>query len=441
MSLRSISLHAPRIAELISTGAELLNGRSVNRHARTLGERLGPLGIRIVRDTTVPDDLEQLTDALNGALDRVDLVFVTGGLGPTEDDLTRDAVAGVLGRRVIMSEDALRHVRERYQKYGRAMGPAGERQAQIVEGAEPLPNRIGAAPGERIEAGGKTLFLLPGPPAELETLLEDHVLPWLRNTLRGVAEGIPDQTYIVCGLGESDIVNRFEQDGFPPPGIAVAYCASAGRVEIRLSPGEPRAPSASGATAPSDIRWEAIRARIRELLGENLVAEERIDMQEVIGRQLQEVGRTLATAESCTGGMLGERITSVSGSSAWYRGGLIAYADTMKIEWLGVSKKDVEREGAVSETVAQQMARGVRERFGADYGIGITGIAGPAGGTPQKPVGRVYIACADAGRAIVKSFDFPGNRTLIRERSCAAAMDMLRRFMMKREERTTDGRG
>ncbi len=413
-----ISLDA---AELISTGAELLNGRSINSHARTLGGRLNDLGIRIRRDTTVPDDFDDMVDALNGAIERVDLIFLTGGLGPTEDDVTRDAVAHVLGRNVVMDDASLKFVRERYQQYGRTLNAPGERQALIVDGAEPLINRVGVAPGERIETENKVLFLLPGPPRELLAVLEDHVLPWLKEKKRDIPESPSESIFLVCGLGESNLVNLFETHGFPPRGIAVAYGASAGRVELRLS--------SKGAAEPGIL--DQARSRIRSLLGSNIVAEERVELEEVIGRLLKDRRATLSTAESCTGGMLGDRITSVSGSSSYYRGGIIAYDKHMKTQWLGVSKDVIEKDGAVSGEVARQMAIGVRERFGTDFGMGITGIAGPGGGTKEKPAGLVYIACSDEHCAIAKRFHFPGGRELVREWSCVTAMDMLRRMMVE----------
>ena len=405
-------------AELVSTGAELLSGRSVNTHARLLGERLGQLGIALQRDTTVPDVIDTIQETVRDALQRVDLVFVSGGLGPTNDDVTRDAVADLLGRRVVMDEASLHVLRERMTRAGRALNPARERQALIVEGAAALSNAVGAAPGERIEQEGKTLFLLPGPPPEFQAVLDDHVVPWLIE--RRVGDGaLPEELLLLYGLGEADIVQRFESAGFPPDGVRTAYCAGAGRVEVRLLP-EP---------GVGDEPLRAAADRAAELLGADVYARERIELEALVGGLLAEKQLTLATAESCTGGLIGERITSVGGSSAYYLGGLISYADEVKVRELGVDADALKRDGAVSEGVARQMAEGVRERFGADVGLAVTGIAGPAGGTPEKPVGLVYIAVAHLRGTDIRRNVFPGDRHTIREWTCRAALDLTRRAL------------
>lgn len=401
-------------AELVSTGAELLSGRSVNTHARLLGERLGRIGIALTRDTTVPDDQAVIETAVREAAERVDLVFVSGGLGPTNDDVTRDALARLLHRRIVMDEAALRTLTERMTRAGRPMNEARARQALVLEGAAVLPNSAGAAPGERIEAHGIVYFVLPGPPAEFQSILDEHVMPWL--TQRVDPSALRERVLLVNGLGEADIVHRFEAADFPPGGIVTAYCAGAGRVEVRLHP---------ESAATPDAALDEAADRAAALLGEFVYARERIEPEALIGRLLTQRRRTLATAESCTGGLIGERITSVSGSSAYYLGGVISYADEVKIRELGVAEADLRREGAVSEIVARQMAEGVRRRFRADYGVAVTGIAGPTGGSPEKPVGLVFIALAHPGGADVARHVFPGNRETIREWTCRAALLML----------------
>ncbi len=405
-------------AELISTGAELLSGRSVNTHARLLGERLARLGIALRRDTTIPDDLRTIQRVLQDAMQRVDLVFVSGGLGPTNDDITRQAVAEILKRRVVTDEASLRTLRERMRRAGRAMNAARERQAQIVEGATALSNAVGAAPGQRIEYADKVLFLLPGPPAEFEAVLDDHVVPWLREQLAG-GTALRERILLVCGLAEADIVQRFEAADFPPAGIATAYCAGAGRVEVRLHPD----------SDTSEAALDQATDRAAALLGEAVYARERVELEELVGHRLKAQGQTLASAESCTGGLIGERITSVSGSSAWYLGGIISYADAVKVRELGVDSEVLAREGAVSDAVVRQMAEGVRTRFAADYGLAVTGIAGPSGGTADKPVGLVHIAVAHPDGTTAERHVFPGNRATVREWTCRAALMLLQKVL------------
>ena len=401
--------------ELITTGSELLSGRTVNRHAQVLGDALFPLGLQLTRDTTVPDDAEAIDEALRSALSRVDLVVVTGGLGPTSDDLTRDVAAKIAGKTIVMDEPARQAVLKRYEKTGRKMNPFVERHALVVEGADVLQNSAGLAPGERISVQGKTLFLLPGPPREFAAVLSDHVLPWLKENAAQAAPHI--RIFEVCGIGESDIISRLEPAGFPLGGTEVAYCAAPGRVEIRLS----------GAGEGLD----ASARMVSEKLGDFVYAEERIDLAAVIGRLLTSRKATLATAESCTGGLVGHRLTGVSGSSAYYLGGVIAYSNDEKIRDLGVNVVDLERNGAVSEIVARQMAAGVRAHFDAEFGLSVTGIAGPAGATSDKPVGLVYIAVADREHAWVREHRFAGGRDHIKEWSAQMALDLLRRRLLE----------
>lgn len=404
------------VVELVSTGSELLNGRSLNRHAQMLGARLDRMGFALARDTTVPDNLEAIQEALRAALGRVDVVIVSGGLGPTSDDITPEAAAGFFGRAVVTDPASLAALRKRYDRLGRPVTPAAERQARIVDSAAALSNPVGVAPGERLEVGGKTVFILPGPPAEFVAVLERHVLPWLDAAATDRPRS-DRQSLMVCGLGESDIVALFDKAGFPPPELEVAYCAGPGRIEVRFGAG------ARGGDPESAAR-EAGR-----LLGGHVYSVEREEMEEVIGKLLIRGKTTLSTAESCTGGLLGGRITSVSGSSVYYRGGLIAYANDIKATRLGIPLEILERDGAVSSAVAGRMASAVRERFGSDFGLGITGIAGPDGGTPEKPAGLVFIALAGEKFVRVRKYRFGGDRDRVREWSVRMALDLLRRHL------------
>jgi nicotinamide-nucleotide amidase len=401
--------------ELVATGSELLNGRTVNRHASVLGEQLKPLGLPIVCETTVPDDIAAIEDAIRNALRRVDMVLVTGGLGPTCDDVTRDAIARMLGRKIVMDEPSRNSLRTRYGRIGRAVTPQAELQAQIVEGATALANSVGMAPGERLDLDGKVLFALPGPPDEFRAVLLEHVLPWLRQSF-GAVHLPAEQIFMVCGIGESDIMRRLDEIGFAPKGVEVAYCAAPGRIEVRLT--SPRGDREAVESAARDVR---------QALGESVFAEDRLNMEEVVGRLLAGKKSTLATAESCTGGLVGHRITMVSGSSDYYLGGVIAYSNAVKERELGVNPATLATHGAVSAEAAREMAEGVRTRFSADFGLSLTGIAGPTGGMAEKPVGLVFIALADRARTWVRRHQFNGDRARIKDWSSQMALDLLRR--------------
>ena len=407
-----------RAVELVSTGSELLSGRTLNRHAQVLGDHLHELGLKLLRDTTVPDDIDLIQEAIESALRRVDIVLVSGGLGPTSDDVTREAIAKMLGRTIVMDEPSVEALRQRFRRMGRAVTEQGERQARVVEGAAALSNSVGAAPGERIELDKKVIFVLPGPPREFLAVLEEHVIPWLKKNLDPIAKPA-ERMFLVCGLGESDIVLRFETAGFPPDGLDVAYSAAPGRVEIRIA-----APPEKGKLV------EDSGSEIRRLLGDNIFSEQPLEMEEVIGRLLVQQKATLATAESCTGGLIGHRVTTVSGSSNYYLGGVIAYSNDVKIRELGVSGETLKQFGAVSEAVAREMAVGVRQRCESDFGLAVTGIAGPTGGTPEKPVGLVFIALADRHTSWVKRIQFPGTRPWIKEWASQMALDLLRRRLI-----------
>ncbi len=407
------------IAELVTTGTELLTGRTVNTHARELGRLLGELGGRLARDTTVPDDRATIAAAVREALSRAPLVFVTGGLGPTGDDLTREAVSDVTGRRIVRDAATRALLEERAARRGRPLNAAGARQADALAGAVVLPNPAGAAPGQRLDLDSRTIVLLPGPPAEFRAVLEGSIRPWLAAREAG-RRPAPEAIFMVCGAGESDLVERLDRAGFDPDPGELAYCAAPGQLEVRLT----ARPSAEAGHA-------AAAARLRALLGADAYAEGRTDLAVVVGRALAAARRTLATAESCTGGGLGRRITAVPGSSAWYAGGVIVYSNAAKQRELGVPAALLEQEGAVSEPVAAFMAAAVRARWGADYGVAVTGIAGPGGGSPDKPVGLVWLALADDGGVVVQRRQFVGDRETIRDWTAQHALDLLRRRMLK----------
>lgn len=404
--------------ELVATGAELLDGRVLNTHGQVLARHLAGLGIALTRETTVGDDRAVIAQAVREALQRVDLVIVTGGLGPTSDDVTREAVADLVGSRLVMHEPSRQAIVARYARQHRALNAVVERHALVLEGATVWVNPVGLAPGEDVEHRGQHIFLLPGPPHEFAALLTECAAPRLLQ----LAGRAPPRVRVcqVCGIGESDIVNRLAGDSFPGPGVEVAYCANIGRVEVRLSADESRA---------GDLERAAALLRLR--LGEHIYAETFDLLEDVVGRLCQARGWKLAVAESCTGGLVCHRLTNVSGSSAYFLGGVMAYANEAKVRDLGVPPGLLEREGAVSADVARAMAEGVRARFGADLGVAVTGIAGPTGGTASKPVGLVHVAVADAAGVVAREFRFVGSRAIIKEWSAQMALDTARRRLQE----------
>lgn len=401
--------------ELVTTGSELLSGRTVNTHAQTLAEKLRPLGLRLMRDTTVTDDLATIADAVRGALSRVDLVFVSGGLGGTSDDITREALVQVVGGGLVLHPASLESLEQRYAAMNRPVTEVARRQVLILERGEGLLNPAGIAPGMIIPQGHKTIFVLPGPPREFAAVLLTGILPRLGRMGLPLAQNL--EKLLECtGLGETEIAERLEKIGLPTPEIEVGYCAALGQIEVRL------------AAAPEHAALlEEKTAAVRAVLGAAIYAETRISMEATIGQLLTARKATLAVAESCTGGLVGHRLTQIAGSSAYFLGGVIAYANASKMRDLNVPSELLGRHGAVSEEVARAMAEGVRARFGADFGIAVTGIAGPDGGTAAKPVGTVWLALADAAGTIAKLRCFPTTRENVKLWSSQQALDLLRR--------------
>lgn len=401
------------VVELITTGAELLSGRTLNRHAQWLGGELERLGWRLVRDTTVPDDVSAIRDAMSGALSRCDVVICTGGLGPTCDDVTRDIAAEWMGAPQIMDEPSRLQVVDAYARRNKPLNNLVERHALVVQGARVLRNEHGLAPGEHLEKDGKHLFLLPGPPREFQGVMRDHVVPWIEATKAGRAGR--RQMFQVAGLGESDIAARLNDHGFGMLNIDVAYCAAPSRVSIRMEE-----KPAQGAD------FDRAVALVKAELGAAIFAERDASMEEIVFGQLKSRGKTLAAAESCTGGLLGQKITALAGSSSVFCGGVVAYHNDVKERLLGVGADVLAAHGAVSEPVARAMAEGARARCGADYGVAITGIAGPGGATPGKPVGLVYVAATNGQATTARELRLSGGRDVVREAAVLMALDLLR---------------
>lgn len=411
---------APRVV-LVTVGDELLLGQTVDTNAAWLGRELGPRGFRVVRRHTVADDAEEIQRAVDDGLGTADVVLLTGGLGPTADDLTREAVAELLERPLGLDEELLADLEERFRSRGFDELPAKNvSQARVPEGATPLENPRGTAPGLVLETeGGRIVALLPGVPGEMKAIFRDGLGPILEERFRTRLEPVQHRTIHTTGIAESVLGERVE-DALPEEmgPVSVAFLPDERGVDLRLTA---RSSSAEGAQGWLDRIEEALDPVVADFRFES----ESGDLVEALARALQGSGRTLAVAESCTGGLMAKRITDRPGASGYFLGGVVAYADAVKTLGLGVDPHLLERVGAVSEDVALAMARGVAERFGADVGVAVTGIAGPGGGTEEKPVGTVwYSVCVD-GRAVARRERFMGDREQIRERSAQAAMALL----------------
>lgn len=404
-----------RSAELITTGSELLQGRTLNQHGFKLGALLTSFGIPMVRETLLPDDPEAIEAQVLESVSRSDLVLVTGGLGPTDDDQTREAVAKGLRRKVVHHEEADEHLSNFFVKLRRTPTQKQRGQALVVEGANVHMNPVGIAPGQHITlSNSRHLWLLPGPPRELEGLLESAVRPWLEKSIsrRDHHQAI----FRIVGQSESAVqetvtrMNNFRE-------VQIAYCATPGSVELRFTGTEDRV---------AEMREQTLRDFAEDLLNETG------DPVEVeIGELLRKRQQTVTTAESCTAGGIAEKISSVAGASDYFTGGVIAYANEVKIRELGVSDDLLKTQGAVSPEVAGEMAAGVRKKLKSDWGISITGIAGPGGGTAEKPVGLFYVGVAGENYLKVSRFQAGGNRSNIREHGIQRALGELWRALQQ----------
>ncbi len=420
--------------EIVVVGSELLAPRAVDTNSGDLTERLLDLGIAVSFRTVVGDDARDLESAARTALRRARLVVACGGLGPTEDDRTREAFAAALGRRLVFRPDLLKRMEDRFRRRGYRRFPASNRkQADLIEGAEVLDNPLGTAVGQWIRTPRNLVALLPGPPRELRAMVDGP----LRERLEPFATSTVVRRILkVTGMGES----RMEDLLAPvyaalPPRVSLITLSKPGDLSVHVVWSGPRGEAASSGAADVD----RVEAGIRKALGRALYSRDDETLERVIGRLLSESGRTLACAESCTGGLLGHLVTNVSGSSDYFLESLVTYSNEAKARLLGVPKAMIRRHGAVSRPVALAMARGARERSGADFGLGTTGIAGPTGGTPKKPVGLVFTSLAWKGGAVVERNVFPGGREMVKRQAARKAMDMLRRRLLRlAKSATTD---
>ena len=409
-------------AELLAIGSELLGPLRAETNTLWLTERLLDAGIEVTARVTLADDHELVASAFRSALSRADLVVATGGLGPTADDLTREAAAAATGRALRRDGSIIDTLRERFARYGRTLSATNEKQADVIEGAEVLHNARGTAPGQWLELDGHTLVLLPGPPGEMKPLFDGQVLPRLRERV-GATSVVRRRVLKIASLpeGEVDQIAAPVYSRFDNPKTTIL--GSPGQVELHLVA---QAPSAE----ESERRIEELAAALRRALPDRIYSEDGRELPAVVVDLLRARRLTLALAESCTGGLLGARLTEVPGASEVLERGFVTYSNRAKVEQLGVEPALVERSGAVSAEVAAAMAAGAQRTAGTDLGVAITGIAGPDGGTPEKPVGLVFVAIVGAAGSALRRCLFPGGRERVRYQATQVALEMVRRGLL-----------
>ena len=412
-------------AEIIAVGSELLTPHRQDTNSLYLTEKLNDLGVEVRFKCIVGDDAEGLTAAAKLAMRRSDIIIFSGGLGPTEDDLTREAVADGLGLKVQRDPAVLAKLEERFAKRGMKMSANNAKQADILTSATVMPNPLGTAPGQWIagkyDGEERLLMLLPGPPHELRALFEAECIPRLR--ARIPPQHIATRTLKMAMMPESQVDARVAPIYKTYTDVQTTILAGAGEIQLQLR-------CRKDSLAEAEARVAELAEKIEDELGDAIFSRKGETIEQIVSYLLQMRGMTLAVAESCTGGLLAERITSLSGSSRYFLGGAVVYSNELKTQFANVPKALIDRHGAVSREVAAAMAEGIRKRCLASYGIGITGVAGPSGGTEQKPVGLVYIALAGEEGTQVVERNFPGDRKRIRQFATQQALEMIRRALV-----------
>lgn len=411
-------------AAILSTGDELTTGRTLDTNANFIADKLVAAGLDVTAIIVVGDYPERITWAWHAAMRQADVIISTGGLGPTVDDLTTETVAAVTGRKLILDRDVADRIRRMFEAMGRVMPENNLKQAQFPDGAVIIPNALGTAPGFRMdlqtEHGQRHLIVLPGVPREMKPMIEEQVLPWLQQA-RGSNEVYLSHTFQTFGISESALDELVAGSVAPAEG-RIAFRAAFPQISVRLTVHGPPAEALS--------RLAELAARLRERIGTYAYGEGDTTMEATVGALLKERGLTVAVAESCTGGLVGHRLTNVPGSSAYVKGGIIAYSNEIKQQSLGVRAATLTAHGAVSEETAVEMATGVRRILGSDIGLAITGVAGPDGGTPDKPVGTVCFALAAADVVHHRRYQLWGNREWVKLLSSQVALDWVRRHLV-----------
>lgn len=409
------------LAEIITIGDEILIGQITDTNSAWLGQELNKLGIKVIHKSSVGDDANAIVNALTEASNRADIIITTGGLGPTKDDVTKHTLCNYFKTKLVLNTEVENWVRQIFTQRKLPIIPNNLAQAMLPENCEVLFNRSGTAPGMWFNQNNKIYISMPGVPFEMKVIFEEQCVPRLKQQFS--LPVIIHRTILTCGIGESFLAKKIEPlENSLPEYIKLAYLPSVGQVRLRFSGYHPN-------TNMLTDELNNTIAKLHTLIGTHIFGEENETLQGKIGQLLLASNSTLATAESCTGGYIAHLITSVSGSSAYYQGSIISYANLIKINELGVLPQTINTEGAVSKACVIQMADGVRKKFNTTYAIATSGIAGPGGGTPQKPVGLVWIAVSSPSKTIAEEFNLGDNRERTIQRSAIHALDMLRKMI------------
>ncbi len=409
-------------AEIISIGTELLLGKTVNTNATYLSKKLSGLGIDLFYQTTVSDNRMRLFTVLKRAMHRSDIVIATGGLGPTVDDLTLEIIAQVTQRKLILNPAVLKDIKDHFHQRHIPMPKANIRQALIPEGAKALKNEVGTAPGLIIPCDKKVLIALPGVPQEMKPMMERDIIPYLVKSFAGEWVMV-SRTIKTCGLAESQVNQKVKDILKLKPPVTVGIYVHTKSVDLNITAKAKNKRQAEKLINP-------VETKIRSRLKRYIYGKDNQTLEEVVARILNKNKKTIAIAESCTGGLISKRLTNISGSSIYFSLGLVAYSNRVKQTLLGVPAETLKKYGAVSKEVARLMATNIRQLAKTDLGLGVTGIAGPTGGTKEKPVGLVYIALATPRKIQCQEFHFHGDRNAVRLRASQAALDMVRRYLI-----------
>lgn len=408
-------------AEVLAVGTELLMGQIANTNAQYISGRLPDAGVGVYYHSVVGDNPQRLKECLSLALRRSDVVLMTGGLGPTEDDLTKETVAGVLNRRLLLHEESLEKIKAFFVRFNREMTENNVKQAYLPENSIIVKNSNGTAPGCIIEDGDKVVVMLPGPPSEMKPMFEETVFPYF---LEKSEHKLVSRYVRIFGIGESAVEDKLMDIVTRQSNPTIAPYAKEGEVTLRITARYDKASKEADLIGP-------VIEQIKSRLGHAVYSVDNENLEEVAARLLLKNGLTISIAESCTGGMVSSRLTDVPGISGCFNRGIVAYSNQAKIENLGVAPETIEKHGAVSSKTAVEMAGGIRRVSQSDIGLSVTGIAGPDGGTPEKPVGLVYIGLSGSKGTEFRELRLWGSRSRIRNVTCLHAFDMIRRYVVE----------
>lgn len=412
-------------AEIIAIGDEILIGQTVDTNSSFIAAQLNLNGISVFQKRVIADDADAIKSALDSISPKTKLVFMTGGLGPTKDDITKKTLLEYFGGEMVFYDHIYAHIENLFASFGRVPSETNRGQALLPSSCEPVLNSVGTAPGMRFEKDGVYYFSTPGVPYETEHLIESKIVPWIAENL--VKGTVVHKTILTQGVPESELADMLSDfEDRLPEGVKLAYLPSPGMVKLRLT-------SYSGTEEEARSRVEELAGEMTGIIGPVVFGHEAQTLEEVIGIRLREMGATLATAESCTGGYLSHLITSVAGSSDYFMGGIVSYANQAKEHLLGVDSEALRNHGAVSKEVVMQMARGAQLKFGTTYALATSGVAGPGGGSEEKPVGTVWIATATPDGVKAKKFNFGNSRQRNIRKAALMALDLLRKEIQKIE--------